>query len=226
MSPIQVGRTLVSGDHGEAQNKRLLLSSVCLVAAVCVLQFVYQFLLQHTLLLPFRLYHIALPAGTDAEEFYSMTHRLTLTTSFFASASLAGGWVLASLYLFVWSMVFSSKANFGRLLALNAYALLPMALFSVVGCCVLVFSSGTALSFLWGDVPLSALAMTAEDYKAYIPTVPLILALKTLSYFAEGYSLILLALNTSMSQRLSKPLSFIGAALYGLVFYAIATQLS
>ena len=225
-SPVAAGRRIAMDLADRGRSSGLLRVPLTIIGITCTLQLAYQLLLQHYLLIPFRLGHITLDSGAIAGASYSLTERLLMVTSVFSSASVAAEWVLASLYLFIWSSVFSSKTNFLRLLVLNAYAISPIAIFSFIGITILLLARLTLSPLVWGSTPLEDVVLSAQDYKAYLNGVPIVVFLKIVGYVAEACSLCLFAIGTFQTQKTSRTIACVGTSLYALVFYAVAWSIS
>lgn len=219
ISPWRSSSKLVILSKDKKTDSSLRTASFVVVGTACLLQFAFQLCLQDKLLAPLALGHVVSPESpTTAIPFSSATQLLWITEAL-TSFAVAGNWFLVSLYMFLWSMVFSSRANFRSLFLLNGYAMFPLILFSLIGCVSLLCIPDT--SMLWGDLPLSQIQLQSDTYAAYMQGLPIVSALRSLSYIAEVCVAALIAVNTCRSQEVTLPFSVFGAALYSLLFFVL-----
>lgn len=192
------------------------------VLAACICLLVYQLLAQSLLMEPLRLGHVIIDGRPNTDAVYVISRNLASLFTAFSAFSNASIWVLATVYLYLWATVFSSKTDFRLLFVLNAYALAPVALVSLISIGLLLVAVFLPTDLFWGGDSIFAIVLPAEDYVEYARHIPVVEICRLLNNAAELWMLGLMAVNTNRTQRISAFLSIAGVCLFGALLFTVS----
>lgn len=141
--------------------------------------------------------------------------------------SLAGGasiipfWVVGTVVMTCWAVLLNGQENFKKVAILYGYAHIPLLLYSIIVITIVFFYPPVAEIQNAASTDIFSIATVLENYRNEILQTPSMKIVVILSYAAQLWSLVLLAVCASVVQKMSYAKSALAVCFYGVLILTI-----